>query len=522
MRRTHDASLQHRTPHRRPDAALAPRRLMPPDDERARTTRVEVLVALVGCIALSFAVYGSALGNAFFNDDSAFLADGRELAVHPSRILELRPLNYCRPVWLAWVAVLESLFGATPLPFFIAGIVLHGINGAVLYGVARLLRMPRAAAATSAFLFVIFFSHSEATLWMASHNSSLCAGLSMAALALHLNAVVCLALFTKETAIAVFAWIPIGEVCLRGFRALFSREALLRYALLAFALLLFLLLNDRFRDAMRGASAGPESMADFHNISPARILGSLPILFSPLGTRPGDVFPWTGALWLVACLGVCAAAGRDVLRNATTAFAIAFAAAVPVCTTVFQHHASSRLYYFPTAGAALAAGALAEAALRRRSTTILFAVALAAYAVVSASSVWRLNEHYYKPFSRLQTKAAWTAGRHLPPGENATVHLVEPPIDNIMHLRNFLLLDFNVPWEWVELSYCSAPRFGEWARAETARGARVLAFTGERWEPVDAVPKPLKPLLRQALGLEVPPAEAPSELSIYTIQWKSQ
>ncbi|MFN0206159.1 MAG: hypothetical protein ACKVS6_07575 [Planctomycetota bacterium] len=506
--------------------------------QQKNTSRFEPFAAAFVCILAAFIVYSSALSNAFLFDDSTFLAESREWIEGRKSLFSLRPFGYFRPVWSAYVGILESVFGLNPVPYFIFGILIHGFNGFVIYCIARKIELSRAASWVAALLFITFFSHSEATLWMASHNSSLCAGFCALALLTHITNIkdaryyksiatgilVLLALFTKETGITVVGWLVVADVSLRGprgfLRRLMTRAAAVRYSCILAALGIFILTNDRFYVSLRGEQWGTDSMAGLGNITIARVLGAFPILYSPIGTVPGATFPWTGAALFAGFSTIVLIYRKIVIKTGLFAFAIAAVALLPVCTTMFQHHASSRLYYFPTFGAALMAGVIADVAFTKRWGAAAFMILTLVFAAVSMRSIVQLNELYYKPFSQMQTESAQSVRPFFSDTAETTLHLIDPPIDNIMHLRNFLVLYFGIPWEWVAQSKQPATEFAAWADAERAKGAAAIGWIEGKWTWITGPPPPSKPALRAALSLSGPAFEPSEELSIYTIYWK--
>lgn len=508
---------------------------MDANDVSNKNRRGESALALMVCVVFAFVVYYSALGNAFFNDDSAFLLDGRRLAAEPSILLKLRPLNYFRPVWSAYVGVLEAILQLQPMGYFVCGVAMHGLIGFLVWNLALMLQIGRAGSWFAALSFVAFFSQAEATLWMASHNSSMAAGFCILAVLCHLKAVerggalraaltgfvVLLALFTKETAITVLAWLPIAQCARFGWRSIFTKASAVRFAAAAAALVALLIFNERFIAGLQGQTGGPNSRAGFENLSISRIIGAIPILYSPVGTRPGDTFFVLGIV-AVAILILLAIVSDSPRRRALfAAAALGLAALVPASTTTNQHHASSRLYYFPTVGAALSIGVLAAWMWKRRAAGAIFTIVWICYIVAGVVNIYYLNEKYYKPFSWLETRSARTVGGFLNPNNPAIIYWIDPPIDNISHLQNFLMLFHGVPYEAVEREHAPVATFDRWiAERKLEPGAIVIgtAPDGTAIE-ISAAPPETKPPIEGGLRIEAR-EQTREDLPVYIVRWR--
>lgn len=430
------------------------------------------LSAFALCTLLAFAVYLPALGNAFYNDDAIFLNHAARVLAHPSALFTERPLGYYRPVWCLLVTIERAAFGLQPRGYYAVGILLHALTGFLVWKLALRAGRSAFAAYAAAAAFLVFFSHSEATLWIAAHNSTLVCLLALGAVLAHVKAVetgrwqhaaltallVLAALLAKEPGIVVLAWIPAAEVILFGFRSCFRRRALVRYAILAAGGVAFLLLNPRFlADAFvdPALKATRELRATGSFVTVPRVLGATAWLYSPIQHHAEALRPWIGAVILVAGPLLVAGLRRALLPAAFLGVALLLLAMPPTCSTLMQQMNSSRLYYFPTAGAALLAGSVAAAlagaprpegglTLRAGLVAALFAAACG----IHAAAIRDLNARDYALISWAQTRQAQELKPFLQAQDargGKPLYLIEPWLDNIMHAQQFLELFCGVP-----------------------------------------------------------------------------
>ncbi|MGQ0553999.1 MAG: hypothetical protein ACT4PU_12370 [Planctomycetota bacterium] len=462
-----------------------------------------LLVALL-CVALAFLVYAPSLGNGFYNDDALFLNHAERVLAEPLAAFTDRPLNYFRPTWSVYVTAQRALFGLQAAGYHAVGIALHGLTGFLVWLLARRLlgsRWPPLAAAAA---FVCFFAHSEAPLWIAAHNSTLAAALCTLAVLLHLRAaepgpfrtgralltalVVLLALWAKEPSAVVLAWLPLAEAAVFGLASVFRRAALLRFAFVALAAAVFVASNARLGEAFAdpaaaGAGAPVELRATFSFLSVEGVFGATAWLFSPLRHVHDEARWWHGALLLAAVLSLVAWRRRALLPAALCAAALLLTAMLPATMTRQLQPNSSRLYYFPTVGAALLVGVAASCA-ERRATRGLAAAALVAGCVWHGSAIRALNAADYRPIGRLQTQLAEELGPVLASAGPHPVVLAEPWIGNVLHLQEFLLLYWDVAPARVRRTLLDSKLFAEWVarQRQLDPSVQILDWDDAHWE----------------------------------------
>lgn len=123
----------------------APRAAIP-DFARAIPPEVARWLALPSAIAITLLVHAPALRTYFAQDDLVFLA--RVRGIEPWPVSFGRLLSGA----LRW-RLFDALFGLHPLPYHVANLLLHLVNVALLYAVARRLFAGRVAPWTAAVLF---------------------------------------------------------------------------------------------------------------------------------------------------------------------------------------------------------------------------------------------------------------------------------------------------------------------------------------------------------------------------------
>lgn len=418
-------------------------------------------VALV-LIACAFAAYFPALRNEFYNDDAIFLNHAQRVLEHPLALITERPLGYFRPVYAAFVTLVYSVAGIDPAPYYFAAILLHAATAFLVWRVAHRLLARPIAALCGALFFCGCFAHSEATVWIAAHNSTLVCFFALLATLTHIRAcesnrigygiataaLVAITLLTKEPGIVVLAWLPLVEWRIHGFKRCFSKSSLLRYGLIVAGAAVYLAANPRLLgDALAtdGSETTKELRSTFGFVTLGRLLGTSFWLFSPVRSAHEDLEPWLGALALI--IPVILAFVISKRRGYDVVFAIAFlvAALVPACSTRMQQMNGSRLYYFPTAGAALMVAAVIAAiedrgGFRSRAALGGLVAGFIVFGAVHAHRIHAVNDSDYLPISKLQTRLAKDLGDAIPRAKGKLVYVLEPWLDNIMHAQQFLQL----------------------------------------------------------------------------------
>lgn len=474
-------------------------------------------VALGLCLLLALIAYAPALGNGFYNDDALFLNHAGRVLNRPSALLTERPLNYFRPVWGAWISLERALFGLAPAGYHALGILLHGLVGFGVWRLGRRLVSDPLAALVGALCFVAFFAQAEATLWIAAHNSSLMTGLMVLAVLCHLRAVrsgklgdalltglvVLATLFTKEPGLFALVWMVLAEIALHGVRSCISRRGWVRAAVLLPVVAAYVVWNPRLADAFAGSDALADAgvRASLGQVTADRMLGAAAWLFSPLPHVPADLDLSRGVAVLGVALLLVAWLRRELLGPALTSVLILLAGMIPACVTRQQHFSGSRLYYLPTVGAALlltcVAAALRAPDPRRlaagaaRGLRVVAVLALAGYLVLQVRAIHEFNARDYGLISNLQVRTVQQLGEPLSQAGGSDVLVLEPWVENVGHLREFLRLYHGVaPWR---VTRSAIPRKGAGAWLERQRsldpGLQILDWSdADGLVPATSVP----------------------------------
>ncbi len=501
------------------------------------------------CVAVAFAVYGPALSNQFVNEDALLLNDGLALVQDPRRLPEIRPLGYFRPIWSSWIALFVGAFGTEPRPFFVAGILLHAGAGWCLWRLARRIAGGTTTPLVAALSFLCFYAQCEAVLWMSAQNTALVVLLTIVAVELHLRAVerggardgawtalaAGAALFTKESAVVLFAWLPLAEALVHGPRSLFTRRSLVRALWLALPAIAFLVANDRVVSALL-APLGLEdvpsraSRAHLGNTRFERVAGTLAWLASPATHVGQESSPLAGGALAAGAAVLTALLARRLLRPAILALLLAATALYPAAITSLQTPSPCRIWYGPTVGAALALGLLVASVVERarahgagRPATAACAVVLAVFLVLHARSVRFANERYYEPQAFHQTAMARALGAYRPsPGGSRTILLLEPPLENVGHLRNFLRLYHGIPPASVQPAHVRLDAASDWLLDE---GARNPDWSFLLWDmdaaafvAADRIPERTAPHFAESLGYPLDRPER-TQITVYRIEW---
>ena len=431
-------------------------------------------------------------------------------------------------------------------PYFAAGIVLHGVIGSLVWVLARQLRLGATAAWISAIGFLAFYSHSEATLWMAAHNSSLAAGLALLAVVLHLRAMerggilaaagaslaLMAALFTKETAIAAIVWIPLAQWARFGWRSLFTRESLGRYALHAAAVAAFWFADERIRLGAAMVQDPSTSRAGLQNVRVSRIVGAFGLLFEPAGVLPrrsaGD-------------------GGRRAIRGIRRrrGAAAGFVASGRGGDGHRAGRARPHLGDLPADGDAVSFVLLPDGRRRafvgdplelprlardRRPPRRAGGAWLRGAAIVGfagwvgwcAVGIRAVNDAYYRPQSHAQTAFARRLQPYLSEGRRPRLLFLEPPINQILHIQKFLNLYHDVPEELVTQHILKRADAQGWLDGRLGDPAvTALEWTADRGIlPTKTFPRAFHISWEGALGRD-PAWSEPEFVTAYEIVWDS-
>lgn len=294
----------------------------------------------------------------FLSDDYVFLASYRSL---PDVV---NVGHFFRPMFAAAFLMLAKLGDGAPLPFHIAGLLLHATNAGFVYVLARRFFQRTDVAALSFAVFLLNPLQAEAVLWASGLQDLLWAAFMLAALVVYtgcqsltggrlagtLLLVVC-SLLSKETAVSFVLLLPLADWAL--FRM--KRGSVLPAAYLGFVVTLAAYLF------VRGRVTSIE--AAFYSAPTRYFLQkffSTPYKFfaQPWNVEAVDLSPVVPCFITLIVLGaVFWAANRGVGRSALVGPAVILASTLPVYSYFYvaADLRASRYLYFASVGWALLA-----------------------------------------------------------------------------------------------------------------------------------------------------------------------
>ena len=150
------------------------------------TRRGEEALAVAVPLALAVVAFVQVLGYPFVNwDDPSHFLDN-PLAAHPLAngwrgLFWTREIGYPAPVLLLSFALDRVLFGLSPGPYHAENLALHLANVAMLYALARRMRLPPAQACVVAALFAVHPLVAEPVSWVTGRKDVLSTTMLLAA-----------------------------------------------------------------------------------------------------------------------------------------------------------------------------------------------------------------------------------------------------------------------------------------------------------------------------------------------------
>jgi hypothetical protein len=157
-------------------------------------------IALGAFVALSTLAYARILNGWFLSDDNMIglvAPDGKHVAWdHVLRVFhtdwggrgDWAPLRYYRPLVILSQAFDAMLWGVKPFGFHLTNVVLHGVNGYLLYRIARALDANAGAAVCAGAAFVLYPWNAESVAWISGRTDVLCAVGTLGSLTCYLEA----------------------------------------------------------------------------------------------------------------------------------------------------------------------------------------------------------------------------------------------------------------------------------------------------------------------------------------------
>jgi len=351
---------------------------------------------------------------------------------------------YYRPLFTVYLTLGWHAFGAHPLPWHVASLVVHLLSTALAYGVVRRMLSPPYAAFAAA-LFGLHPLHVESVAWISGVTDPLMScfllgsllmstrpGLRARSAALVLAAA---AMLTKETAFVLVAMAPLLALAVEGAVGHRRRQA----ARLGAALVLVAAVVFAARYAVIGyVTPRHESWVtrpgSWYLALPGVLCADVALLVAPIHLSlwyppPSAVTGLGLAATLFAALAVLLAVAWSRTRVVLAAFAFLLPPLLPVLNLGAFHPGDAlhdRYLYVPVLGLAILAGAALARISQRRSVPAVLGLGIllgAAALSLTRSRDWASDERLFlaavgvAPTNPLALEAA--GGIHAKRGEHA-------------------------------------------------------------------------------------------------------
>jgi hypothetical protein len=151
-------------------------------------TRADVRhISLVFLVPVILYVASGAAGAYLANDDFHWLNDARATSVFRPFHIAGRS-HFYRPVIEIWFATIVHVCGEHSSCYHVIELIIHGINGVLLYAVSTRAFIRRDLALITASLFVVMPSYAQAVVWISAVTELVSATFSLTALLLALRA----------------------------------------------------------------------------------------------------------------------------------------------------------------------------------------------------------------------------------------------------------------------------------------------------------------------------------------------
>lgn len=131
----------------------------------------KIIIPLLSFIFLSVAVFYPILKNFFFSDDFSWLFRADNLLYNWYDFIFLRFAGFLRTVVNFYFYITYHLFGSHPFYYYLVNILLHGVNGYLVYLLGKNITRQQAIGWLAAIIFICLYSHREAIMWISAVTS---------------------------------------------------------------------------------------------------------------------------------------------------------------------------------------------------------------------------------------------------------------------------------------------------------------------------------------------------------------
>jgi hypothetical protein len=342
------------------------------------------LLALAVGLWLAFAI--PLVTFPFLSDDYGFLHAYRSMAD------AARPFQFYRPGFAVAFVVLGGIGGGSPVPFHVAGFLLHLASAALVFSLARTLFATPEPAVVACVLFLLSPIQLESVLWVSGLQEQLWAFFILAAARCYIGdrelrprriaavlALMACGLASKETAVCVVLLLPSADFLLFRFKR--GRFLAIAYAGVALELTAYLVIRHRMLPVDETFFVRPS-----HYFVKQFLAMPYEIFLHPW--NQSAVHVPVAALCVTALggiAGVFAVAWRGSGARVFAGPALVIMSTLPVYSLFYvsPELAGSRYLYFATAGFALVVADALTAVVRSRPLWAFCVVALAVGSAIS-------------------------------------------------------------------------------------------------------------------------------------------
>jgi len=132
---------------------------------------IKRIIPLLSFIFLSLAVFCPILKNFFFSDDFSWLFRADHLLYNWYDFIFLRFAGFLRTTVNLYFYITYHLFGSHPSYYYLVNILLHGVNGYLVYLLSKNIIRQQAIGWLAAVIFICLYSHREAVMWVSAATS---------------------------------------------------------------------------------------------------------------------------------------------------------------------------------------------------------------------------------------------------------------------------------------------------------------------------------------------------------------
>jgi len=131
----------------------------------------KIIIPLLLSIFLSLVIFCPILKNFFFSDDFSWLFRADHSLYNWYDFVFLRFAGFLRTTVNFYFYITYHLFGSHPVYYYLVNILLHGVNGYLVYLLGKNITKRWAIGWLAAIIFICLYSHREAVMWISAATS---------------------------------------------------------------------------------------------------------------------------------------------------------------------------------------------------------------------------------------------------------------------------------------------------------------------------------------------------------------